>query len=36
VSGFLRDGGLERGIPILAVAPGLAAPLSEAARIALG
>ena len=32
---FLRDGGLERGIPILAAAPGLAAALSEAARLAL-
>ncbi|NPD65560.1 inositol monophosphatase [Lichenicola cladoniae] len=35
VSPFLRDGGLERGIPILAVAPGIAAALAEAARIPL-
>ena len=35
VSPFLRNGGLERGIPILAAAPGVAAALSEAARIAL-
>ena len=35
VSPFLRSGGLERGIPILAAAPGVAAALSEAARIAL-
>ena len=36
VSPFIRDGGLTRGIPILAAAPGLSAPLSEAARIARG
>ncbi len=35
VSPFLRSGGLERGIPILAAAPGVAAALSDAARIAL-
>lgn len=35
VSPFLRNGGLERGIPILAAAPGVAAALSDAARIAL-
>lgn len=36
VSPFLRDGGLERGIPILATAPGMAAALSGASGIALG
>ena len=35
VSPFLRDGGLDRGIPILAACPGIAAPLSEASRIPL-
>ena len=36
VSPFLRDGGLERGIPILAATPALAAALSGAAGIPLG
>ncbi len=35
VSPFLRDGGLERGIPIVAAAPGLATVLSDAARVGL-
>ncbi|MCJ1296568.1 hypothetical protein MMC34_008134 [Xylographa carneopallida] len=35
VSPFLRDGGLERGIPILAAAPGVAEALSEAAGLGL-
>lgn len=35
VSPFLRDGGLEGGIPILAAAPGVAMVLSDAARIGL-
>ncbi|WP_419730872.1 inositol monophosphatase family protein [Lichenicola sp.] len=35
VSPFLRDGGLDGDIPILACAPGIAARLSEAARIRL-
>ncbi len=35
VTPFLRDGGLERGIPILAATPGLAAALSEASRLGL-
>lgn len=34
-SPFLRDGGLERGVPILAAAPALASVLSDAARIGL-
>lgn len=36
VSPFLRDGGLERGIPILAAAPGVAERLSEITGIDLG
>ena len=35
VSPFLRDGGLDRDIPILAACPGIAARLSEASRIQL-
>ena len=36
VSPFLRDGGMEGGIPILAAAPGVAERLAEASGIALG
>lgn len=35
VSPFLRDGGLERGIPILAAAPGVAGRLSEVTGVGL-
>lgn len=36
VSPFLRDGGMERAIPILAAAPGVASALSAASGIRLG